>query len=211
MKKAMSFPCSITKVFDLRTLEILPYSHQFLSYPIALQLIDESRSEFFLSNIFGVTSIYSLQNGLTELQQTSVFSLAALLFLVRQHRERNGHRCRDEFLARRSLRRLHSRRNPPQRAASRLESRFSLFSVICSSTSTPSSIPRPSLALLSRFRWTSASWERSTPATRRPSAIRPTRAIRGRVALSRCWRRRSRRFRRIGSTFRGCSACWTLR
>ena len=65
-------PDSIVKVFDTRTFAIVPFSTQPLPNPSCLTKVDENRGEFVVSNIQGSNCIYSLHNGLTAMQQTTV-------------------------------------------------------------------------------------------------------------------------------------------
>lgn len=125
-KKPLSFPCSLVKVFDLRTQSLLPYSQQFAPNPVSLQLFDESRSAFLVTSLFGASAVYSLQSGLVELQQASVRRAAFVSPVVRRSRERGDHRLGAQRVARRALRRLPPRRPPPLRAAPRLAGRSSL-------------------------------------------------------------------------------------
>ena len=71
-KSAHQIPTSVVKVFDLRTMEILPYSHRFLSNPSCLCVSDERSDEFMLTDTMGYASFYQLTNGLVETQQLAV-------------------------------------------------------------------------------------------------------------------------------------------
>lgn len=71
-KKNPQVPNTSVKVFDTRTLEILPYTHRFLPDVTSLSLFDESNESFLLCDVAGNCSVYSLNNGLTESHQFSV-------------------------------------------------------------------------------------------------------------------------------------------
>ena len=68
----MAMPNTIVKIFDSRTLDILPYSHRFLPNISSLSIFDESSCSFIMSDITGECSVYSLMNGLVETQRLTV-------------------------------------------------------------------------------------------------------------------------------------------
>lgn len=68
----MTIPNTVVKIFDSRTLDILPYSHRFLPNISSLSVVDESNCSFIVSDIDGECSFYSLMNGLVETQQLAV-------------------------------------------------------------------------------------------------------------------------------------------
>ena len=71
-KKTLAIPNTIVKIFDSRTLDILPYSHRFLPNISSLSVVDESSCSFIVSDITGECSLYSLMNGLVETQRLTV-------------------------------------------------------------------------------------------------------------------------------------------
>lgn len=60
------------KIFDARTLDILPYSHRFLPNLSSLAVAEEGRDSFLVSDVAGTCSLFSLANGLVETQQCAV-------------------------------------------------------------------------------------------------------------------------------------------
>ena len=71
-KSPHQIPTSIVKVFDIRTMEILPYSHRFPSNPSCLCATDHVNGEFLLTDSLGYGSFFQLGNGLVETQQLTV-------------------------------------------------------------------------------------------------------------------------------------------
>lgn len=71
-KSPHQIPTSIVKVFDIRTMEILPYSHRFPSNPSCLCATDHVNGEFLLTDSLGYGSFFQLGNGLVETQQLAV-------------------------------------------------------------------------------------------------------------------------------------------
>lgn len=81
-KKSTQIPNTSVKVFDARTFEILPFTHRFIPDVNTLTPFDESNDQFLLCSFTGQCSVYSLMNGLLEMQQFDVLSLYSFLFLV---------------------------------------------------------------------------------------------------------------------------------
>lgn len=81
-KKSPQIPNTSVKVFDARTFEILPFTHRFIPDVNNLTLYDESKDEFLLSDFVGNCSVYSLMNGLSEVQQFSVIVVKTFSLLV---------------------------------------------------------------------------------------------------------------------------------
>ena len=66
------------KVFDARTYNILPYTHQLMPNVNSISMYDESSYQFLLSDFAGNCSVYSLMNGCNEVQQFGVFVIVWL-------------------------------------------------------------------------------------------------------------------------------------
>ena len=71
-KKNAPIANTAIKIFDSRTLDIISYPRKFDSTISSLSMVDGMNYSFLVSNIDGDCSIYSLANGLMELNHFHV-------------------------------------------------------------------------------------------------------------------------------------------
>ena len=163
-KKSLGVPNSIIKVFDARTLDILPYSHRFQPSITSLRVVDEPSDSFLVSDLHGDCAFYSLLNGLVETQQYQV-PLPALSHPAPQRRRRNGLLRRPLLHASTSRGRFTHGGDSSCRQLHR-RSCNARDSLSCRPTSIPPSSRGRVAALFCRCRWTPRGWGVSSPSTR---------------------------------------------